>query len=822
MMGYCMGYIVGIDLGTTNSVVAVWRNNNLEIIPDENGNTTLPSVVAFSKKSKYIGREAKAQIELNSANSFYEVKRLIGRKFEDLTVGDTEFLTYMVGEGDRGNIVFVGDDGKKRTAEELSAYILIELKRWAERYLGEKIEKVVVTVPAYFNDNQRQATRNAATIAGLECVRIINEPTAAALAYGLQTGIKEKDINVLVYDLGGGTLDCSVLNIANGIFEVLGSCGNTRLGGADFDNKLIEHCMNEFMKKYNIDELRDLSPVSKQKLKKACEEGKKRLSLVERTIIGVKEFWGGNDLVVIVGRGDMEKICNDLLLLCLKCVDDVMIACGLEIEEIDEVILVGGGSRMISIRERLRMYFGGKELNMSINPDEVVAAGAAVQGCILSDKKDEIFSEGIVLLDIVSLSLGVETIGGVMTVLVERGTVVPVTKKMRFTTDSDFETSVLIKIFEGERKMTKDNFFVGEFVLSGLEAALKGIVQIEIIFNIDVCGIVSVVAYDVKNDLNRKEVCVKCYSGRLDGCEIDKLVKEAKDVEARDLCLRKKKGLWYEVGDVCSAIKANLDNVDLKIVDSDRVVIVQWLDKMDRWLNEKNFDERTETEYNEILEYAKGKYGIMVLRGNKDDAGFKESIDVEVGTGVFEDDENDDLRVFNDNVVDDEMRKEIKRMKDMLVELCYQVFEIVSGIDGDAVANLKDYIDDVLLWIHVKSGIKVDDCHERIDEINRLCNNVVDLNADMVITECSKHDQLEQLCYVLLSNIDSGEIILDDGKINVLKVNIQDVIDWLIDVDLEIRKAQLEGQNLDNDYDELYQQKIDQINQLCLELCSST
>lgn len=427
--------IVGIDLGTTNSCIGIWRKKNLEIIPDKFGNRTIPSVVAFTSKSKYVGREAKKQIDVNPENTFYEVKRLIGRKYDDDTVvNDMQFLTYTVDKNEQDNVILKTNLKNRKNSynpEELSAILLLELKYMAEEYLKRPITKAVISVPAYFNDSQRQATKDAALIAGLECVRIINEPTAAALAYGLEKAsvCKDKDINVIVYDLGGGTLDVSLLNISNGIFQVLGSSGNTHLGGADFDNRLITFCMTEFKKKHNYQNLENLSSISFQKLKQACEEAKKRLSETTKTTIAVKEFYDGKNLFLTITRELFEKLCRDLFILCLKSLDDVLKSCEMDKTSIDEIILVGGCSRIPAIRNNLKLYFGGKiEPNSSVNPDEVVAAGAAIQGYILSHDTDP-FSENVVLLDIIPLSLGVETIGGVMNQIIPRNSVIPIKRR---------------------------------------------------------------------------------------------------------------------------------------------------------------------------------------------------------------------------------------------------------------------------------------------------------------------------------------------------------------------------------------------------------
>ncbi|AYV77247.1 MAG: Hsp70 protein [Barrevirus sp.] len=684
--------IVGIDLGTTNSCIGIWRKKNLEIIPDKYGNRTIPSVVAFTQRSRYIGKEAKKQIELNTENTFYEVKRLIGRKFDDDTVvNDREFLTYGIDQDDKGNVVLksnlLSDKENKNIwqPEEISSILLQELKSMAEDYLKVPVTRAVISVPAYFNDAQRQATKDAATIAGLTCERIINEPTAAALAYGLEKASmnKDKDLNVLVYDLGGGTLDCSLLNISNGLFQVLGSSGNTHLGGADFDNRLISHCLAEFKKKngyYNG--LDNLSSVSFQKLKGACEEGKKRLSETTKTVIAVKDFYEGKNLLVTVSRELFEKLCRDLLILCLKSVDDVLKSCDKNREEIDEIILVGGGTRIPVIKENLKLFFLGKEPNSSVNPDEVVAAGAAIQAYILSEDQDP-FSENVVLLDIIPLSLGVETIGGLMNTLIPRNSVIPIRRKRKYTTDSDNEVSVIIKVFEGERSLTKDNFFVGEFTLTGIEEAPRGIAQIEITFTVDVNGIISVTALDLKNVDNKKTISINSNKGRLSKEEVEELVLQAKNYEVKDKIEKEKKQLYYEIEDLCSNVITNLVDENFKLKEKDKDLIKEDIRLIKDWLSEKHFTERNKKEYLRVLKKIKNKYGTLIIRSTGENDKVKE-LTAESGsksTSVFGNDEEGDegedaiLTKIYEGLEDEELgltgkevseedKKEMKRLRE--------------------------------------------------------------------------------------------------------------------------------------------------------------
>jgi heat shock 70kDa protein 1/2/6/8 len=409
-------YVIGIDLGTCNSCCSIWRNNAAEVIPDEYGNRTIPSVVSFTNKTVYIGVEARNQLLLAPKNAYYEIKRLIGKKMNDKTVlGDKKFLTYELRADKNDNVAIVYEkDGNEKllSPEELSSYILMKLKKMASDYLKSPVSKAVISVPAYFNDAQRQATRDAATIAGLECIRIISEPVASALAYGLNKLTKisrEGDTYVVVYDLGGGTLDVSLLTINDGIFEVIGSAGNTHLGGVDFDNRIFEYCINVFKTNHiNFDET-IITAEASQKLRKACENAKKVLSSTAQTTIGVINFFNGENLIVNLTRTKFNDICNDLRMLCLQPLSDILLNCEIKKEAINEIILVGGMTRVPSIREDIQRFFN-KCPNSSINPDEIVSVGAAIQGHILVHKNDP-FSDSITLLDTTALSLGIETIG---------------------------------------------------------------------------------------------------------------------------------------------------------------------------------------------------------------------------------------------------------------------------------------------------------------------------------------------------------------------------------------------------------------------------
>lgn len=838
--------IIGIDLGTTNSCVSIWRNKNLEIIPDENGNRTIPSIVSFTAKNRYIGVEAKNQLELNPENTYYEVKRIIGRKINDESVqNDIPFLSYAMSSNDTDNILLeCNAKGQKKllTPEEISAMILMKLKNMASSYLQKDVEKAVITVPAYFNDAQRQATKDAAEIAGLDCVRIINEPTAASLAYGLEklSVNKDEDINVIVYDLGGGTLDVSLLNIADGVFEVLASTGNTHLGGADFDNRLVTYCMNDFKKKHNINKLENLSSISLQRLRKSCENAKKILSMTGKAVIAVNKFYDEKTLMLNITREQFENLCKDLLILCLKPIEDVLKSCDLTKDDIDDIILVGGCTRIPAIRNNLSLYFGGKELNSTINPDEVVAAGAAIQGYILSNKNDP-FSENVVLLDIIPLSLGVETIGGVMDVIIPRNSVIPIKRKKKFTTDSDYQTVVKIKIFEGERKMTKNNFCVGEFELRGLESAPRGVAEIEITFSIDINGIISVLAEDLKNDQNKNSVTITGNKGRLSKDDIKKLVDEARDFELRDRLEREKKQFFYEIEDLCSNIKINVTNGEFKLKDKDKEIIGVDIEKIEAWLKEKSYIEREKKEFVKILDRIKSRYGTLMLKVTHDSDNVKASGNsdnqVDATTVYGNDDEEEMNQIYEelenqeyglDGEMTEELRQELKALREILVNICYSIFDILSeniNIEDEHKEELKDYIDDVLLWVHVTEKIKKIDYEQRIEQVNKVCNDIVEKYKNDALFEDNeiiknidtKKNELEQLCYAIYSSIQSNLFSIHEEQIEKLTEKINTTLNWLIDINVKQKEAELNGEEYDID-NSCFQKKIDEINDICTDL----
>ena len=780
--------IFGIDLGTTNSCCSVWINKTLHVIKEKINNkdySLIPSVAYIDDDQIIVGNNAQNRNPLLTLNNS---KRLIGRNYDDNYVNTfKKFLSYQITPNMNGNILINTKRGLKKP-EEISAMILSKIKMLAMEFAGIKSGKIdaIITIPAYFNEAQRRATQDAAKIAGINCIRMLNEPTAAALSYGILGKKSDSEKNVIVYDFGGGTLDVSLLNIDEGIFEVLATTGDSYLGGEDFTQALFDYVVSYFKAKCNLDD-NDKLKIHNQKLKQLknlCELSKIKLSKVEETNIFIENFWGTNNLKIRITRHKFQEICKDLLDRSIQPVIDIMESGAIEKDDITDVLLVGGTTQIPVIQFMLHNYFNIKP-TVSSNPDYIVSAGASIQGYMLNNQDDP-FCQDIVLVDVIPLSLGVETLNGVFSPIIERNSSIPVKITKKYTTDSDDETEINVKIYEGERKLVKDNFLIGNFKLKGIEKAKKGVPVIEITFSVDVNGIINVSAKDVRSE-SESMITIDNSSDKLSKDQIDKLILEAEKYQKEDFMKQTRIERLNELSEIKDLVLYNLNLEETKLSHEDKNLIFN--DLRDIY---STIDQVDNQELLKIINKLKRKYGSLILKLDNDNQGDIKSIDkTEM---LFSDLDFDNSP---STVPCSSYQGEDDNNKDELISLCNKILKVMNkDIDTEFI----NYLHNIIVWVNVTPNLKHTDLNVKMEEINinyeryKSIEKIIDFK-----------DELINLCNTLLLDIKEESLPMGQQYCLALKNYIDKVLHWANNCGY-------------SNNDENYKIQIDKLNIKCEEL----
>jgi heat shock protein 1/8 len=817
---------LGIDFGTTNSCLSIWHNNNHIIITDYDGSNIIPTVIEINNQTKIIGKEAylrksifeKTNTDTNNINIFlvYEIKKLLGKKYSELNKNNIDILAYTLIADENDNIKIYDENSQKYYfPEEIAIQLFLSFKLRSEIFLSQKFNKqiniknTIISVPAYFNKNQREIIKTCAELANFNVLRMINEPTAAALCYGIGKNSTETK-NILVYDLGGGTLDISLLTISDGVYEVLGSCGNSNLGGSDFDKCIMEYCITEFINNKNIENIninefiKNIKEESLQKLKFLCEQAKITLTLNLFAMIKINNFYNNKDLLIKLSREKFNEICSDLINIAIRPIDEVLSFCELEKKDVDEIIMVGGMTRIPIIRYNVERYFN-KEVNTSIDPDNVVSIGASIHGYMILNNCN--INDKLLLIDRTSLSVGVETSGGIMDVIIPRGTIIPIKKTRKYTTDTDYVDMIDIKIYEGERKLTKDNFLIGEFKLTGIEKEKRGIPEILITFEIDSNGINKIKAEDLNNSLNKKIIQISTNNRNLSKEELDKIIEESKIMDDIDRIDKYKKISYLTLLDNCIRILENINNNELKVDNESKENITENIKEIQKWLESTNYINIETDKYKELLNDFKLNYSIFLIFSNSEIKNIDSANNDDTKGIELLDDELDNKKYLQDikfirKMIDeyDLYKKHIKIYENKNKENKEMIDKINISF-----MNVYNLANELLLKFFIETDINDTFVKDSINEINTLDNefkmiyNILYTEHNLLLTVTNKLNESENKYLDLLDKLN------ENSEENNEKIKlINNILELIIEYDSTLYK-------MNNGYIEINEEKLQQI-----------